>query len=178
MHVTGGQYKGRKIIIPDSAKPTLSKTREGVFNVLFSYFGDFSNKLFLDLFAGSGVMSLEALSRGFKCVSVDIDKNAIRTIEKNLSAASIGYEIVCSDAFRFIQKTSVSPDVVYLDPPWDYDYEKILLPAFEKFKGAVLIVESDKKRAQELGKIYAKKLAPFKEKVYGRCKLDFIECPL
>ena len=72
MIVTGGSYKGMKIISPDEniTRPTLSKVRQGVFNTLFSMIGDFDNKTFLDLFGGSGIMGLEALSRGFSEVVV------------------------------------------------------------------------------------------------------------
>ena len=76
MIITGGVYKGRKIQAPDEkiTRPTLSKVRQGVFNTLFSLIGDFDNKSFLDLFGGSGMMGLEALSRGFASVSV-FEKN-------------------------------------------------------------------------------------------------------
>ena len=63
MNLTGGQFKGLKIEVPNNTKPTLSKVRESVFNILFQY--DLKEKKFLDLFAGSAIMGLEALSRGF-----------------------------------------------------------------------------------------------------------------
>ena len=63
MYVTGGQYKGRKVLIPESAKPTLSKVRESTFNILGSYFIKNEGLIFLDLYSGSGIMSLEAISR-------------------------------------------------------------------------------------------------------------------
>ena len=68
MIITGGKYKGRKILAPDEkiTRPTLSKVRQGVFNTLFSMIGEFEEKSFLDLFGGSGIMGLEALSRGFE----------------------------------------------------------------------------------------------------------------
>ena len=67
MIITGGIYKGRKIDSPNEkiTRPTLSKVRQGVFNTLFSMIGNFESKTFLDLFGGSGIMSLEAISRGF-----------------------------------------------------------------------------------------------------------------
>ena len=72
MIITGGTYKGRKIIAPDEnyTRPTLSKVRQGVFNTLFSLIGDFEGKSFLDLFGGSGIMGIEAISRGFDEVLV------------------------------------------------------------------------------------------------------------
>ena len=76
MIITGGKLKGRKIAAPDEkiTRPTLSKVRQGVFNVLFSERGSFEGKSFLDLFGGSGIMGLEALSRGFQEVVV-FEKN-------------------------------------------------------------------------------------------------------
>lgn len=177
MYVTGGQFKGHKIIIPDCAKPTLSKTRESVFNVLYSIFEDFKGLTFLDLFAGSGIMSLEALSRGFKTVSIDKNKNAIRLIKENLKIAKEGYEIILSDSIKYIDKTEITPDVIYIDPPWENNYKEIIEKSINKFKGAVIIVEYDKKRAEEFRQIYAQTALPFREKVYGRCKLDFIKSP-
>ena len=175
MHVTGGQYKGHKIIIPDCAKPTLSKTREGVFNVLFSIFGDFKDLLFLDLFSGSGIMSLEAVSRGFQTVSIDKDKKAAALIKKNLSISKEACKIYCTDAHKYIEKTDINPDVIYIDPPWDINYKDIILKVLQKFKNSIIVIEYDKKRAQEFAQFYAQTITPFKEKVYGRCKLDFIK---
>ena len=175
MHVTGGQYKGHKIIIPDCAKPTLSKTREGVFNVLFSILEEFDNKLFLDLFSGSGIMSLEALSRGFSTISIDKNKKAVSLIKKNLNISKENYQIYCADALSFIEKTDIKPDVIYIDPPWDMDYKKVILKVIQRFKKSIIIIEYDKKRAQEFTQFYAQNTPPFKEKVYGRCKLDFIK---
>ena len=82
MIITAGIYKGRKIAAPDESitRPTLSKVRMGVFNSLYSLIGEFEGKSFLDVFGGSGVMGLEALSRGF---------NDVKVFEKNLKAAEI-----------------------------------------------------------------------------------------
>lgn len=175
MHVTGGLYKGHKIIIPTCAKPTLSKTREGVFNILYSIFQDFNDMFFLDLFSGSGIMSLEALSRGFKTISVDKSKDAVRLIKKNLEIAKEGYEVYLKDSYIFVQNADIKPDVIYIDPPWDIDYKKIIKLCIEKYRNVIIIIEYDKKNAQDFAQFYAQNLAPFKEKVYGRCKLDFIK---
>lgn len=175
MHVTGGQYKGVKVITPNCAKPTLSKTRESVFNVLYSILGDFENKIFLDLYAGSGIMSLEALSRGFKTVSIDKNFSAIKIIKENLKIAKSDFEIIKGDSIKIIENLDIKPDVIYIDPPWETDYEKAIIKVFEKFKDSIMVIEYDKKRMQEFSRIYGKISAPFREKVYGRCKLDFIK---
>ena len=175
MYVTGGQYKGYKLKIPNSAKPTLSKVRESVFNILFSKIENFEDKIFLDLFSGSGIMSLEALSRGFKTISVDNNKQSVQLIKENFKEIKGNYEIIFSDAIKYIEKTNIEPNVVYIDPPWDMNYEEIIIKTINKIKNAIIIIEYDKKRVKSLDEIYSKTITPFKEKVYGRCKLDFIE---
>ncbi len=175
MYVTAGLFKGRRGLIPDSAKPTLSKTRESVFNVLNSMLDTFEDKMFLDLFSGSGIMSLEALSRGFKTISVDKNHKAVSLIKQNLKVAQKDkYQIIQNDSLKFIKTTGINPDVVYIDPPWNIDYKNIIKAVYEKFNNVIMIVESDKKTAQDLSAVYAEISMPIKEKIYGRCKLDFL----
>src|SRR5574344_148331 len=85
MNITAGKYRGRKVIAPDEkiVRPTLSKVRESIFNVLFSMI-NFQNKSFLDMFAGSAIMGLEALSRGFSD-ALEIEKNlkVVQIIKEN-----------------------------------------------------------------------------------------------
>lgn len=176
MYVTGGQYKGRKVVIPDCAKPTLSKVRQGVFNTLFSFFEDFRGLLFLDMFSGSGIMGLEALSRGFDVICIEKNPKAFRIIKENFQNTNENYKIINTDAFLFPLKQDIKPNVVYIDPPWDSDYEKIIQVAAKYFENSILIVEQDKKRGEYLSaKECAKNISPLKEKIYGRCKLDFFE---
>ena len=75
MNITAGKFKGQKILAPDEniTRPTLSKVRMSVFNTLQCMI-DFEESSFLDMYAGSGIMGLEALSRGFKKI-VAIEKN-------------------------------------------------------------------------------------------------------
>ena len=121
MIITGGKYKGRKIQAPDEkiTRPTLSKVRQGVFNTLFSLIGNFEGKSFLDLFGGSGIMGLEALSRGFENVIV-FEKNpkAAQILKKNYSTLGILPNLKIGDSLKLIQKNTVKPDVIYIDPPY------------------------------------------------------------
>ena len=85
MNITAGKFKGQKIIAPetDLVRPTLSKVRMAVFNVLQSYV-DFEDATFLDMYGGSGVMGLEAISRGFKSATViEKDRRIAQIIKKN-----------------------------------------------------------------------------------------------
>ena len=107
MIITGGEYKGRKIIAPDEniTRPTLSKVRMGVFNTLFSIIGDFEDKSFLDVFGGSGIMGLEALSRGFKEVTV-FEKNpkAAQIIKKNYESLKLKPDLRIGDSLKLLNK--------------------------------------------------------------------------
>ena len=82
MNITGGKYNSLNIETAkfDNVKPTLSKVRQAVFNSLATQ-GDFET--FCDLFAGSGIMTFEAISRGYDVTSVEIDKKTAAFIKKN-----------------------------------------------------------------------------------------------
>ena len=121
MIITGGKYKGRKIQAPDSklTRPTLSKVRQGVFNTLYSLIGEFDNKSFLDLFGGSGIIGLEALSRGFSDVMV-YEKNpkVVQVLKKNYSELGLIPNLKIGDSLKLIEKNNLKFDVIYIDPPY------------------------------------------------------------
>lgn len=141
MIITAGIYKGRKIESPDEkiTRPTLSKVRMGVFNTLYSIIGDFEGKSFLDVFGGSGIMGLEALSRGFSRVKV-FEKNpkVAQILKKNYQTVGLKPDLTIGDSTKLILKTDEIFDVVYIDPPYMSGiYEDIL----SKVKGDVIIAE-------------------------------------
>lgn len=129
MIITSGLYKGRKIIAPSEkiTRPTLSKMREGIFSTLFSL-TDFEGKSFLDFFAGSGIMGLEAISRGFMSV-VAIEKNPVvaRILKQNYKNLGVEQRIIVNDSLRAGKKLSEKFDVIYIDPPYASGmYEQVL----------------------------------------------------
>ena len=141
MIITAGKFKGRKIIAPDAniTRPTLSKVRMGVFNTLYSIIGDFEGKTFLDVFGGSGIMGLEALSRGFSRVKV-FEKNpkVAQILKKNYQTVGLKPDLTIGDSTKLILKTDEIFDVVYIDPPYMSGiYEDIL----SKVKGGIIIAE-------------------------------------
>lgn len=141
MIITAGIYKGRKIESPDEkiTRPTLSKVRMGVFNTLYSIIGDFESKSFLDVFGGSGIMGLEALSRGFSRVKV-FEKNpkVAQILKKNYQTVGLKPDLTIGDSTKLILKTDEIFDVVYIDPPYMSGiYEDIL----SKVKGNIIIAE-------------------------------------
>ncbi len=160
MIITAGIYKGRKIISPDEkiTRPTLSKVRMGVFNMLYSILGDFSDKTFLDVFGGSGIMGLEALSRGFKEVRVfELNKKSACIIKKNYCMLGLEPDLRIGDSTKLILKNEKKYDVVYIDPPYESGmYEKII----SNVNGEIIV-------AEHAEPFEAKELELLKQKSYG-----------
>lgn len=122
MRIVGGKYKGRKIEVSRSfdSRPTTDFAREALFNILNNHF-DFENIKVLDLFGGTGSISLEMASRGCTDIDlVDINNNAVRYIDKiadNMSIKAI--HTVRMDVFRFIPVCKKKYDIIFADPPYD-----------------------------------------------------------
>lgn len=133
MNITSGKYKGSKVRIPDEkiVRPTLSQIRESIFNTLFSMI-DFEGKSFLDLFAGSGIMGLEALSRGFEN-AMALEKNAkiARILKENYENIKLKPNLIIGDSLKFLPKLSEKFDVIYIDPPY---YSGIYEECLQKIK--------------------------------------------
>ena len=169
MIITAGIYKGHKISVPDESitRPTLSKVRMGVFNTLYSLISDFEGKTFLDVFGGSGIMGLEALSRGFSKVKV-LEKNlkAANIIKKNYNSLGIKPDLLIGNSEKLIKKINEIFDVVYIDPPYMSNlYEQIL----ENVKGKIIIIEGVKE-------IDFKNFELIKTKNYGGKLVSFLKC--
>lgn len=169
MIITGGKYKGRKVQAPDEkiTRPTLSKVRQGVFNTLFSLIGSFEGKTFLDMFGGSGVMGLEAISRGFSEVIV-FEKNpkVAQVLKKNYSVLGLCPNLKIGDSLKLITKLDNKFEVIYIDPPY---YSGIYDDVFENLPFAkVIIVEHSEPLKLD------KKYVLLKEKNYGGKKVSFL----
>lgn len=129
MQITGGFLNSRKIITSKSkdVRPTLSKTRQGIFNSLAALI-DFNGKSFLDMFAGSGIMTFEAISRGFSDVcTVEKDRKTAQIIKENFINFNLKSDIIIGDSVKVLKKLDKSFDVIFIDPPYDSDlYEQSL----------------------------------------------------
>ncbi len=127
MRIIGGAHRGRSIVAPKghSTRPTADRTRQALFNVLehAAWGGSLAGRRVLDLFAGSGALGLEALSRGAAFgLLVDNDRDAIAAMTENLSALRLGgaCEPRRADAARLGPRPAnlAAFDVVFLDPPY------------------------------------------------------------
>lgn len=132
MRITGGKYSGRVVDVPKGGleiRPAMDRMRESVFAVL----GDLAGLSFLDLFSGSGVIALEAASRGafpLACVEKDPAKFAI--LLRNVSIASERIECKSMPVERFILRNKASYSIVFCDPPFPYRYRAELLASLAK----------------------------------------------
>ncbi|PAV29894.1 16S rRNA (guanine(966)-N(2))-methyltransferase RsmD [Virgibacillus profundi] len=132
MRVIAGELKGRqlKAVPGKTTRPTTDKVKEAVFQVIGPFF---QGGAVMDLFAGSGSLGIEAISRGMDfCVFVDKHPKAIHTIHENVKGMEIEQqtEVFRADAFRAIHaaaKRELQFDLILLDPPYKkVDYEKFL----------------------------------------------------
>jgi 16S rRNA (guanine966-N2)-methyltransferase len=135
MRVVGGSARGRPLRAPTgrSTRPTSDRVRESIFNILASLGAfegsDGDGALVVDLFAGSGALGIEALSRGAgSAVFVDADPSAVAVIEANLSALGLSgpaRRVVRGDAVAWVAGAGVAAlaeaDVVLADPPYAFD---------------------------------------------------------
>lgn len=128
MRIIAGLAKGRTLsTVAGATRPTSDRAREGLFSSLLSEFGDFTALNVLDLFAGSGAIGLEVLSRGAGCVhAVEKNESACKTITKNselvMKSKSPGvFHLYAMSVQKFLENAApVEYDIVYLDPPYDF----------------------------------------------------------
>lgn len=146
MRIIAGSAKGRKLFPPDdrTVRPTTDRVREAVFNVLFSRL-DIEGTTVVDLFAGTGAYGLEAISRGAaRATFVDSDRTSIALINDNIE--TLGFEdqstVITSDAVQWARRSgTVSPDVTFCDPPYDFDQWDDLL---ENLVTDLVVIESSR----------------------------------
>jgi 16S rRNA (guanine966-N2)-methyltransferase len=159
MRVIAGRLGGRRLKAPRGTvtRPTTDRVREGLFAML----GDVQAASVLDLFAGSGALGVEALSRGAaRVVFVERDAGAVRALRDNLRALSIepvAAEVRRSDAFRALRSAQTREetyDLIFIDPPYwrahDWGPElSLMLPSLLS-PAARVVVESDRRAPLEL----------------------------
>jgi 16S rRNA (guanine966-N2)-methyltransferase len=156
MRVVAGRFGGRTLVAPRgrSTRPTSDRVREALFSILRSIDGD----RVLDLFAGSGALGIEALSRGASEVSfVDSSSAAVAAVHRNLDALGVEAEVRRQDALAYLRSASRDArlyDLVFLDPP--YRQARALGPELSTALGPVLapsarvVAESDRRAPLEL----------------------------
>ena len=122
MRIISGEWRGRKLIAPkgDGTRPTAHRTRETLFSMLTSRLGTFEGLEVVDLFAGSGALGLEALSRGAaKCLFVEQEREAVNAIKANIAAldARARSRVEAMSVMHLRARTEPA-DLILLDPPY------------------------------------------------------------
>jgi 16S rRNA (guanine966-N2)-methyltransferase len=153
VRVVAGEYRGRRLVAPRGmrTRPTADRVREALFSML----GDVSGARVLDLYAGSGALGIEALSRGAaSAVFVERDPRAAAVIERNLTSLGLEEEVLRRDAVRFLRAGVGTFDLVFCDPPYD-SASRLAGPLAEHLPALIseharIVTESDKRTPLEL----------------------------
>lgn len=134
LRIIGGEWRGRKLRFPDAPnlRPTPDRVRETVFNWLASMI---HGAQVLDLFAGSGALGLEALSRGAAFTTfVDSHKKVTQALLEHLALlnAEDKAEVLSMDGVQFLKREAKAYDLVFLDPPYHLDFMQKVIPLLEE----------------------------------------------
>jgi 16S rRNA (guanine966-N2)-methyltransferase len=146
MRIISGTWRGQGLKVPPGARATTDRVREAIFSIL----DEAGQKDILDLYAGSGALGIEALSRGARSACfVDISHYAISAIHHNLAGKQTGtVTAIRSDALHFLRKSQNVYHWIFCDPPYDrVDYRKLLSSLAESSvmeSHSLLVLESDR----------------------------------
>ena len=181
MRIISGTARGTKLFTleGENTRPTLDRVKEPLFSIIQN---DIRDAVVLDLFAGSGALGLETLSRGAKkAILCDKSYDAIDIIKKNINKTHLEEKtkVLCMDYKKCIENIEEKMDIIFIDPPYKLDIaikalEKILENNILSSKGIVVIETDDEKRElEELEKL--QNIEVINLKAYGRVKLIFLK---
>lgn len=175
MRIIAGKRRGLKLetLFGDNTRPTLDRVREALFSMLG---GTCDHLEVLDLFAGSGSLGLEALSRNAKAVTfVDKHQEAYRVLKKNIDRMNMADQTtsVCQEAIQFLKQTRNQFDLIFLDPPYQNTIlnDVLVLLQTKCHDGAIVVIETDGSYPLIIPKQYQLK----NTRQYGRVQLTIIQ---
>jgi len=184
LNIIGGIKKKSRLDVPiNNVRPTSSKKRESIFSILESYalkcnFNIYSNKYFLDLFAGTGSLGLEAISRGAKfCYFYEMDKKVIQILENNCLkiCQNKNFEIIQKDIKKsFFLEINNPLSVIFIDPPYILKSFRKILENLLKTKlilnNTIFVIETKKNTKID----FPSSIKIFEERNYGKTKISFL----
>lgn len=174
MRITGGSLSGRQVKVPPGIiRPAMDKMRESVFAVL----GDLDGSSFLDLFTGSGIIALEAASRGaddIEAVEMDLLKRKILLENVKISPVRISCRFMPAELY--VKRAKQSFDYIFCDPPFDYKFKWELITSIH---ASGLVSENTLLMLHRPANDKLKNNLPFlflqDTREYGRSEVDFIK---
>ena len=181
MRVISGNARGKKLVSLEgmNTRPTLDRVKEALFNIIQF---DIADKNVLDLFAGSGAIGIEAISRGAKSVTFcDNSIDAVKIIKTNIenTRSKDKATVINTDyslALKQLGKENKQFDIIYLDPPYKTDFANKAIEEIINLnllsKDGIIIVETDDNKKDET--INTKNIEIFDKRKYGRAILIFI----
>jgi 16S rRNA (guanine(966)-N(2))-methyltransferase RsmD len=172
LRISGGTLKGRQVTVPAGIiRPSMDRMRESVFACL----GDLSGLSFLDLFTGSGIIALEAASRGASYIeAVEQDRLKRKTLLDNVSISPVRINCRFMAAELYVKRAKRNFDMIFLDPPFPYQHKWELLAVIGT---SVLVSNESKILLHRPNEDFQKESIQFLEKQdsreYGRSVVDF-----
>ena len=159
MRVISGQFRGRKLRGPRGAeiRPTGDRLKESLFNILDP---SIQGTVFVDVFAGTGAIGIEALSRGARqVVFVDSSREGCRLIRENLELCGIegGFRLLSSDVFtalRLLVREGFSADILFMDPPYQWRHVRGLITNFHLPRSTLIALVAAFVGLEEQRRIY------------------------
>ncbi len=173
MRVIAGSARGAKLVCPNglAVRPTHDRVKEAIFSMLTGYL---AGSYVLDLFAGTGGLGIEALSRGAdKAVFVDASDSSLKAVTANLTHTRLAdsAQVVKSDYLAFLERTSDSFDLIFLDPPYQGEF---LAKALEVISNRNLLnpdgfiyCETEGEPPSQVENLFS----VFRDKKYGRARV-------
>lgn len=176
MRIIAGQWRGRPLSAPvgDATRPTADRTREALFSMLASRLGDFDGLAVADLFAGSGALGLEALSRGAaSCLFVEQDKAALDTLRANIAKLAAAGADVRAGSVLALPPARAPLDLVMMDPPYATGAGQVAIDKLARLGwiGPATWVSLETGKAEQV------EVAGFSidaERIYGKAKLTIL----
>ncbi len=139
MRIIGGTAKGQKIFAPKTIRPTRAMVREALFSII-----QVTGKTFIDLFAGSGAVGIEALSRGAsEVIMVERSRKAVGYIQKNLERVRLEGEVINKPVETALNLLGIRVDFIFMDPPYKAELIRKTLQRIDNIlkKDSIIIIE-------------------------------------
>ncbi len=177
MRIIAGEWRGRKLIAPkgDSTRPTADRTRETLFSMLNSRLGSFEGLSVLDLFAGSGALGLEALSRGAAhCLFVEQDADAVKAIRANVETFDArSRTLIQQGSVMSLGPAKTVHDLILLDPPYETGAGQVALDRMVRLGwiGPATWIALETRRNEDIA---VKTLKVEADRVVGKAKITLL----